>query len=491
MHDPTRQSGRVTTSQSPRGSWLRLLAVLTLTLGLVGAVATSVATDVSATQPSSQPAIDRVTLSGTITAVTRDVVTRALDQAESDHATLLIVLRSAGGNASAADAIVQAITESRVPVVVWVPDGGRVQGAAVRILMSAHIATMAPSAEIRDTSQFGDAAPDSASDRDVISTLTSLANAHGRSTDWIAGSTGSDFRLTGDQALAAKAIDLVAQDQDSLIAALDGRSVTVNGTHVTLSTANATISSVSPSAWERFRAFITSPSVAYVLLCFGVLGIFLELASPGGFIAGTIGAACLVVGIYAFSQLPVNTTGLGLMILAFVLLGVDLFVSSFGILTLAGLASFIVGSFMVIDTDIVGYDPVARPVIWTAAVLVIALALLVGWSALGSFRKTPQTGAGAMIGEVGTVREALQPTGMIFLRGELWQAKRGQEVAETIPAGQQVEVTAVDGLLLTVVPASAEAIAAYEMRTRPADARRVLPISGGVNDLPRPERPNI
>lgn len=490
----TRPRPRTAVTQARRGSLLRRsLALLAILLSLVLPLLASgpQTTTATATAQTQSSRVDELTINGTITGVTRDVVERAIGRAEGDGAEILLVsLRSAGGNESAANGIASAIGESRIPVVVWVPAGGRVQGAAVRILIGAPIAAMAPDATIRDTSQFGDATPDSTSDREVVDTLTALATARGRATDWIAGSTANGFSLSGDEALAAKAIDLVAAERGPLLAALDGRTVTVAGQQVTLATQSTSIVFIEPTTWERLRAFITSPSVAYVLLCFGVLGIFLELASPGGFVAGTIGLVCLGIGAYAFSQLPVNGVGLGLMALAFVLLGVDLFVSSFGVLTLGGLASFIAGSYLVIDTDIVGYDPVARPVIWTAAALVIALALLVGWTALGSFRQKPQTGRKAMLGEIGTVREALQPNGMIFLRGELWQATLAPDAAEgSLPVGAQVEVIAVEGLLLTVIPASAEAISAYARRIAPADPRRVLPVTGGVGDLPPRERP--
>lgn len=485
MHEPAASEPRRTSAIRHASRGRRLLVLLPILIALLTPLF-SPAT--GATQATTR--IDEVKINGTVTGVTRDIVERAIDQAEGDGSTLLMIsLRSAGGNESAANDIVNALSRSTVPVVVWVPDGGRVRGAAVRILIGAPIAAMAPNATIGDTSQRENATPDSASDREAMDALSALAAQRGRSADWISGSTANGFTLSGEQALAAKAIDLAAADQPSLLAALDGRTVSVDGHTMSLATASATVETLTPSWWERLRAFVTSPSVAYVLLCFGVLGIFLELASPGGFVAGTIGVACLIAGIYAFSQLPINSLGFGLMALSFVLLGVDLFVSSFGVLTLAGMASFIAGSYLVIDTEIVGYDPVARPVIWTAAALVIILALLVGWTALGSFRQRPHTGKKAMIGEVGIVRKALQPNGMVFLQGELWQATLAPGVDNTgIPVGHHVEVTAVDGLLLSVIAANAEAIAAYNQRTQAPDTRRVLPMPGGVTDLPREER---
>ncbi|MGN6485179.1 MAG: hypothetical protein ACTHMX_12345, partial [Thermomicrobiales bacterium] len=279
----TRPRPGTAVTQARRGSLLRrTIPLLAILLGLVLPLLGPGTHTVAAQTQSSR--VDELTINGTVTGVTRDVVERAIGQAEGDGAEMLLIsLRSAGGNESAANGIASASGESHVPVVVWVPAGGRVQGAAVRILVAAPVAAMAPDATIRDTSQLGDASAGSASDREVVNTLTSLATERGRATDWIAGSTANDFALTGDEALAARAIDLVAAERGPLLAALDGRGVTVAGQHVTLATQSTDIVVIEPTAWERLRAFITSPSVAYVLLCFGVLGIFLELASPGGF----------------------------------------------------------------------------------------------------------------------------------------------------------------------------------------------------------------
>jgi len=172
------------------------------------------------------------------------------------------------------------------------------------------------------------------------------------------------------------------------------------------------------------------------------------------------------------------------MALAFVLLGLDLFVTSFGVLTVGGLAAFIGGSYIVIDTDIVGYDPVSRPVIWTATACVIAFAAFIGLTAMRSLRAKPVTGEKAMIGEIGTVREVLAPDGMIFVMGELWQARAVELPAgEAISVGASVQIVGVHGLLLDVRLAPDGASDAERARRNLADARRVLPVGDGVERL--------
>ena len=438
---------------------LRVVALFCLLAGVLLTIAGSATSPVLA-QSAPASRVDVLTINGTITSVSQVYIKRGMDQAHSDGATtILIELASAGGDASAADAIVSGIANSDIPVIVYVPAGKTVRGAAVTILTAGYIAAMAPDTTVGDASRVDGGKDAATSDTNAINQLQELAAEHGRPTGWTGDATKNDLRLSGDQAKAEGMIDLVAPDRASLLKAVDGRAITLHGgEQVTLATATAESSVIGMTTFERFRAFITSPSVAYVLLCFGVLGIFLELASPGGFVAGTIGVICFATGIYAFSALPLNAAGFGLMLLAFLLLGIDLFVTSFGVLTLTGLASFIAGSYIVIDTDIVGYDPVSRPVIWTATACVIAYSLFVGLSAVRSFRAKPVTGRKAMIGEIGTVRDPLDPNGLVFVMGELWQARVPKtEHDRSVPVGTRVEITAINGLLLSVRPVDGNA----------------------------------
>jgi membrane-bound serine protease (ClpP class) len=202
---------------------------------------------------------------------------------------------------------------------------------------------------------------------------------------------------------------------------------------------------------ENFLQLISDPTIAYLLLSFGSLGIFLELANPGGFLPGIIGVACFILGFYALGTLPVNWTGVLLIALAFGLFFLDIFVTSFGTLLIGGLAAFIIGSYMLIDDNVPGYEVVSRPVIWTSAALILGSALLIGAFVLKTLRSKPTTGKNALIGEVAVVRKALAPSGMVYVDGEYWSAvAEGLKDGESLPVGSYVEIGEVEGLRLRV-----------------------------------------
>ncbi len=460
----------------------RLAALVLLTIGLfLSFLPTS-----SSAQTAPPGRIDLVTINGTITDVTHDYVKRAFDKAKGDGSqAILIELSSGGGNADSSDDIITLISSSTIPIIVYVPSGDTIAGSAVTILASAQIAAMAPDASIGNASRVAAGDSKTSSDQQTEQELAQFSDERGRATQWSTSATQDGYRVSGMQALSEKIIDLTAPDRATLLTDLNGKTVRGGtGATVTLTTSGggavSETNKILMTTLERFRAFVTSPSVAYVLLCFGVLGIFMELASPGGFMAGTIGLICSIAAIYAFSQLPINWAGIGLMFLAFLLLGIDLFVSSFGILTVGGLAAFIAGSYIVIDTDIVGYDHVSRPVIWTGTVCVIIFAAFIGYTGLGTLKKKPVTGRKSMIGEVGVVREALDPRGMIFIYGELWQAQIvGLDDGVEIPAGERVEVVGINGLLLDVQPTTASITRSNDIGNEPRN-ESVIPVRDGV-----------
>jgi membrane-bound serine protease (ClpP class) len=459
----------------------RLAALVLLTIGLVLSFLPA-----SAAQTAPPGKIDLVTINGTITDVTHDYVKRAFDKAKDDGAqAILIQLSSGGGNAAASDDIITLISSGTLPVIVYVPSGDTIAGSAVTILASAQIAAMAPDASIGDASRVAAGDAKTLSDQQTEQELAQFSDERGRATQWSTGATQDGYRISGTQALQEKIVNFTAPDRATLIAEFNGKTVrTGTGATVTLTTSSggtvAATNTISMTTLERIRAFVTSPSVAYVLLCFGVLGIFMELASPGGFVAGTIGLICSIAAIYAFSQLPVDWAGIALMLLAFVLLGIDLFVTSFGVLTVTGLAAFIAGSYILIDTDIVGYDHVSRPVIWTGTACVIAFAAFIGYTGIGTLKRKPVTGRKSMIGEVGVVRQALKPRGMIFVYGELWQAQVvGLDDGVEIPAGTHVEIVAINGLLLDVQPTTAPITRSNDTGNEPRN-ESVIPVRDGV-----------
>ena len=211
------------------------------------------------------------------------------------------------------------------------------------------------------------------------------------------------------------------------------------------------IQAQSNSAFESAIAALADPNVAYILLVLGFLGLFLELASPGTSIPGAIGVVCLILAAIGLSQLPFDWRGALLILVAFLLFFADIFLPSLGLLTLSGLALLVAGSYVLFD-EAQGLF-VSRPLIWAIAVSLVGLFVVIGGFALSVWRRKPATGREGLVGAVGTVRKALDPDGVVFVSGELWQATApGDTPAATPPIAERIPVTVtrMDGLRLLV-----------------------------------------
>ena len=468
-----------------------LLAAL---LPLAGQVGRIVAQDAA-------PRVETIDVDGTITPVMAQYVDRALDEATDDGVeAAVIVLDTPGGLSSAMDDIVRDILESETPVVVYVsPAGARAASAGVYITLAAHVAAMAPGTNIGSASPVAlggeemDETMQKKVTNDAVAQIRNLADLHGRNADWAEQAVREAANVTADEAVRLNVVDLLAPDLPSLLNQIDGRQVGMaNGETVTLRTAGATIDDVGMNVIERFLQLISDPTIAYLLLSIGSLGIFLELSNPGAIVPGVVGVLGLLFGLYALGTLPVNWTGLLLILLAFALFLIDIFVTSFGLLLIAGLISFIIGSYMLIDADVPGYDGVSRVVIWASAGVIVAFAAFLGVAVLRAQTKRPATGKPALIGAVAEVRTPLAPTGMVHLQGELWTATAEGE--SKVPSGSQVEVTGVQGLRLLVRPI-AEAEQREDARPPappPLRGDSVLPIPGGVrSQRSQPSLPSL
>jgi membrane-bound serine protease (ClpP class) len=439
---------------------------------------------------SADPTVRVLTIDGTITPPMAQYIERGIRSAENDGAAAIVIeIDTPGGLSSAMGDITRSIVESEVPVIAYVsPRTARAASAGVFITYAAHIAAMAPGTSIGSASPVNSDGTDineTMNDKvtnDAVSNIRNLAELHGRNADWAEKAVREADNITADEALQLGVVNLLAPDIDTLLREVDGMRVTMaNGETRTLATAGAETSNTSMNLFERILHLASDPTIAYLLLSFGSLGIFLELGNPGSFVPGIVGVICLVLGLYSLGTLPVNWTGVLLIGIGLALFFIDLFVSSFGLLLIAGLACFITGSYLLIDTNVPGYDGISRPIIWTSAACIVAVALILGTAALRVLRKKPSTGTPALIGEIGTVRTELNPTGLIFLHGELWTATitgpPGEQVV--VPVGSRVEVTGVHGLRLEVRLATSADDAA-----KPANSGQrgegVLPVVGGV-----------
>jgi membrane-bound serine protease (ClpP class) len=207
--------------------------------------------------------------------------------------------------------------------------------------------------------------------------------------------------------------------------------------------------------------WLADPNVAYVLLVVGFLGLFLELSAPGTAIPGVAGAVSLVLAAIGLSALPFQWQGAVLIGFAFLLFVVDIFVPSLGALTVGGLAALVAGSYLLFDGS--GTVEISRPLIWAVTALLVVLFALIGLAALSVFRRTPATGREGLVGAVGTVRQTLDPDGMVFVAGELWQATAPGDRITSLPPIEPrvaVTVTGMDGLRLVVRRATAAEIEA-------------------------------
>lgn len=463
-----------------RAAVWRSLPLLLIAFGLVSAGLAEVAAQ------DDRPRVDVVRVDGTITPPMARYVGRAIDRAADDGATAVVLeLDTPGGLSSAMDDIIDDILHSDVPVVVYVaPRGARAASAGVFITYAAHVAAMAPGTRIGSASPVflgddGETDDDDTMTRkvtnDAVSEIKNLAQLRDRNAEWAEQAVREAVNVTADEALALHVVDLIAADVETLLDQIDGHTVRLETGEVALRTRGADLRDVDMGLMDQFLQLLADPTIAYLLLSLGGLGLFLELSNPGAILPGVVGGLFLLLALYGLGTLPVNWAGVLLIGFAFLLFVVDLFVPSFGSLTIGGIVSFVLGSYLLIGSDAPPGFEIARPVIWTVTACLAAFFVLIGASVLQARFRRPATGREGLIGQVGVVRQALAPRGVVHIQGELWQASAEQPNVE-IPAGTSVVATRIDGLRLTVRPASAPEIAAADA-SQP-DRRAVIPVTG-------------
>jgi membrane-bound serine protease (ClpP class) len=430
-----------------------------LALGLVAAADEPSAPDAPAApaEGAAAPQVVVVRLEGAVGPVTAELIKDAVAEAERVGATALVLeLSTPGGLSSSTREISTALLGSTVPVVVYVaPSGAQAASAGFYILMSADVAAMAPGTNTGASHPVGGSGEDISGDmrkkveQDAAANIRSLAEGHGRDAKLAEQAVLESRSFSAEEALQLKLVDLVAPSLQKLLVELDGREVEKGGKTVKLATASASMRMVEMSPLRRFLAVIADPNIASVLFTLGLLGLIFEVMNPGAVLPGVLGGICLILGFFALSVLPFNYAGLALIALAVIFFVAEIKVTSYGMLTVAGIVSLVLGLLLLFKTA----DPalrVSRELVATlalfAAVVVVSLMVLV----LRARRSKVRTGAQGMIHETGRTTSALAPRGQVFVHGEIWSA-----VAERpVPAGQAVEVVAVDGLLLTVRPLS-------------------------------------
>ena len=449
-----------------------LVYTLSLTLGLVLVAALATGQPASAVRSAVV-----VEVKDAIGPATKDHFLRALEKAEAQRAEMLVlVLDTPGGLDAAMRDMIQGILNARVPVVTYVaPSGARAASAGTYILYASHVAAMAPGTNLgaatpvpiggapppepgkapaaarEDEGEEAPPPPGSASDRkavnDAVAYIRGLAEMRGRNVEWAEEAVRGAASLTATDALAQNVIDLVADDLPALLAALDGREVDVAGTTVTLRTEGLTLERHETDWRTDLLAVITNPLVAYGLLIIGLYGLLFEGYNPGALLPGVVGAICLLLGLYALQVLSVNYAGLALVGLGIAMMIAEVFVPSFGALGLGGLAAFVIGSIILMDTEAPGFGVHLGMVAGIALTAGAAMFATV-WLAVRARRRPVTTGVEQLVGAEGVALAGFEGRGRIRVVSEEWNAESSVAVAD----GQRVVVEGIDGLTLKVRP---------------------------------------
>jgi membrane-bound serine protease (ClpP class) len=432
-------------------AFFTFLGVVAATLVLAGAAGAQ-----------ERPRVLAVEFENDINPVTQDYVTDAIDRAEDEgYDAVVILLDTPGGLDSSMREIIKREIAATVPVIVYVhPQGARAASAGAFIAMGADIAAMAPQTDIGSSTPINVGGEDIADDlrRKVVNEaaayIRELAEEHRRNGDWAERFVRSGSNLGARDALEENVVDVVAADLPELLEEIDGRRTEPKD--LVLNTAGAQVDTVEMSFWKRILDTVIDPNIIVLLMSIGLLGITVEILNPGLVLPGSVGAISLIVGLFGLQVLPVSWAGVLLLLLAAGFFTAEAIVTSHGALALAGAISFVFGALMLFDPAGDAYQvslPVALAIAGTFALLTI---FAVG-KVVQARRRVPVTGQEELVGDVGVVRQALDPTGTVFVHGELWQARTD---GEPLAVGDEVEVEGIeDGLVLHVRRAERDAAA--------------------------------
>ena len=412
-------------------------------------------------------------IDGAIGPASRDYIQRSMDKANQERAELIILrMDTPGGLDFSMRDIIQDILVSPIPIVGYVaPPGARAASAGTYLLYASHFAAMSPATNLGAATpvQIGglpkppspdnikkpldtdsgdtDSAMKNKIINDSVAYLRSLAKLRGRNEEWAVKAVRDGASIPAEEALSLGVIDIVADDIVDLLSQLDGRTISIMGQEKVLDTSNMLIIPVAQDWRNQLLAIITDPNIAYILMLLGIYGLIFELSNPGALIPGITGAICLLLAMYAFQMLPVNYAGMGLVLLGIALMVAEAFAPSFGILGLGGVLAFILGSVILIDTDLPGYG-IALPLIGGFGVISSLAFTFILVFALKARKKPVVCGPEALLNSYGEVIIDFESEGKVKAHSETWSAR----TTTPLTKGQRVRIVKLDGLTLWVEP---------------------------------------
>ena len=419
-----------------------------------------------------------VPLEGAIGPATADFVHRAFERAARDKAQLIVLrMDTPGGLDTSMREIIKDILASPVPVATYVaPSGARAASAGTFILYASHFAAMAPATNLGAASPVaigapggGGSEPDQADKKkkgagkdsapvpgdtlmrkathDAAAYIRSLAQLRGRNAEWGERAVREAVSLSAADALELKVIDFVAEDVRALLKKLDGRTAEAAGAKLRLQTAEASTAAVELDWRTRVLGVITNPSVAYLMILLGIYALIFEFTNPGLVLPGVVGTICVLLSLYAFHLLPVNYAGLALIVLGIAFMVAEAFLPAYGSLGIGGLIAFVLGSVILIDSDLPGFEIPYGLIGGVAAASGLFLFFVIGMIFKGR-RRPVVSGREEMVGALGEALEDFEAEGWMRVHGENWRARTRAPVRR----GQRLRVRAIDGLVLDADP---------------------------------------
>ena len=405
---------------------------------------------------SANASVLRIRVNDMIHPISDEYIGRGLaSAAKANDSAVVIELTTPGGLIDSTRSIVEKMMTSKVPVIVYVtPAGSRAASAGFFILEAADISAMAPGTNTGAAHPvlLGEKMDDVMKEKlenDAAAFMRTIASRRGRNVPVAESAVRQSKSFTEDEALQQKLIDYVAPNLNALLRAVEGRTIKrFDGTTLKLHVAGQAIRDYDMSVKERLLSMLMDPNIAFLLFALGGLAIFAELNHPGAVLPGVVGVIAILLALFALNLLPTRYASLALLIAAFVLFALEAKYATHGVLGIGGVICMIFGALFLVDGPI----PEMRVHLFTALIVSVPIGLITVFLmtlVLRARRNKVVTGSEGMIGEIGVARTQLEPSGKVFVHGELWNAV----ARTTVASGARVRVSAVDGLRLIVEPA--------------------------------------